>query len=239
MERINCYWEMRNLNKKTLEIIYSDKDSYEDILEAEEDYEYIVLKTKNASQNFNKFQKNGYKYVENQFSLSKKIDSKILEDKKIKRFSQMIDSEEVNSEDDLKKLLELIDNDQFDTDRIFLDNQFSKETSSTRYKNWIKDEFVRGSKVIFIKYKGKRIGFLLFKVENTTYNALLGGIFNEFKNLGLGISIILLPIKISLNLNLKKIKTKISSNNLEVLKLYNFLNYRIDNLETVFVKHRK
>ena len=34
----------------------------------------------------------------------------------------------------------------------------------------------------------------------------------------------------------KKIETKISSNNMEVLKLYNYLDFRIDNIHNVFVK---
>lgn len=239
MKKIDCFWDLENLNKKTLEIHFSENDLFEEVLQLENNYEYIVCKAKKPGLKINQFQENGYKFIENQLSISKKVTEDILSDKRIKRIVNKFNSEKIDSQNSLNHLLSNINENLFDTDRIFLDNEFPKGQSSIRYKNWIKSEFKNNSEIDFIMYNNKKIGFVMYKLKGNNCHVLLGGIFDKYKGVGLGMSVVLLPIKIALDLDLKKIRTKISSNNFEVLKLYNHMNYKIDNLEAVFVKHKK
>ena len=86
-------------------------------------------------------------------------------------------------------------------------------------------------------FNGEKVGFRLYKVVDGVYHGLLGGIFEEYQGKGLGMLTSLGGYLCSQNdSNIKKIETKISSNNMEVLKLYNYLDFRIDNIHNVFVK---
>ena len=88
-------------------------------------------------------------------------------------------------------------------------------------------------------YKNQLAGFSMYKENEDIIEGILGGNFLNFQSSVLGI---VTPTRHFLqahkqNKPFKKYHTSISSNNVPVWQLYNYLNYKIDQIYYVFVKH--
>ena len=240
MKIIDCYWERDNINRNVVEIMLEKSDSISslDFDDLEKRYDYLVLKVEtNDADKYYELQSLGYTFIESQISISKKIDQFDLNDKLIKRILKYSSVQMINNEYELDKLLSIITEDMFSTDRIYIDKNFGPQWSLNRYKNWIKTEFQRKTNLCWMIFNNEIVGFRLYKVVGGIYHGLLGGIFREYQGLGIGLLTAFGGYLCSLdNPEIKKIETKISSNNTDVLKLYNYLNFRIDNIHNVFVK---
>jgi hypothetical protein len=136
----------------------------------------------------------------------------------------------------LNDVINNISEDLFNTDRISLDPEFNSHQSLIRYRNWIKNEYKK-NELYEIVYCSKKIGFFMIKyIDNDSMDPVLASLYPRYKNFGLGFSIIELPIKVAIEKSVKFIETKVSSNNLPVVKLYIEYKYSIVNINYVLRK---
>lgn len=246
MKVINCIWELNNLGEKTAEINIEKDDVFSEqaFLDIIYDYDYIVVKVPVDLVSFNfGLSKLGFTMIETQINISKLYKNFNFEDRLIKVLYPHVRLEEIKSQTELNTLFSMISDDMFSTDRISLDLYFQSGLSSHRYKNWIKTEYENQTSIVSkIMYDDKCVGFSMDKVVSEgVYSGLLGGIFKKYQSEGFalcngGIRFIDSHKK---NKPFKKMKTAISSNNLPVVEVFNYLGYKIDNLSYVFVKHLK
>lgn len=241
MEIINCFWEEDNIGEKTCELnIYNEVINKTVIKQLMSEYKYIVART--DTQNFSlskELEELGFYFIENQFSLSINSTAINYDDFIIKNFLKKSDIHECKSVSEVEQLLNDIDDTMFSTDRIALDKYYGLSIANKRYRNWIKNSFNKPEiKLFYIIYKKQNVGFGMLKENGTNIDYLLGGIFSKFKMGGLGILVPLVPY---LYLQSKKrtgiIRTKVSSNNIEIIKCYINCNYRIVDMKYIFVKH--
>lgn len=243
MKIVNCTWELDNIGKKTAEIEISLHESVDKnlVADVEHDYEYIVVKIPaghiEASETI---QDMGYKYFETQMKLSKTAKSFNYNDRLFKLFSNTIKIDVADTEEKLQRILDSMTPMMFSTDRISCDPIFGPEVGLRRYQNWTKTEYQRGSFLYEMQLEdGAGIGFGLARLGENEVHGLLGGIYEKYQNLGYG-----LLTSSSFQLycmqsghRYSRLITAISSNNLPVLQFYNYLNYKVDNLFDVFIKH--
>lgn len=243
MKVVNCTWELENLGKRVLEIDVDRTDEISrDIFERLcSDYQYIVVKVPVKMIEVNSLLTSmGFVMVETQFSISKSYKSFNFDDRLIKVLYPHVRKEEISSFHELESLLYRISDDMFSTDRVYLDYNFPPGSSSHRYKNWIKTEYKNKTSVISnIMYDDSCVGFCMDRFKDDTYLGLLGGIFKEYQSEGLALCTGGIHFMDSHKRDkpFKKIKTAISSNNMPVLEVYNYLGFKIDNLSYVFIKH--
>ncbi len=243
MKIIDCWWELKNLGKKTAEIVVSPDDVLckEIILGVCREFEYVAVKVPMNKIEFNRFLSQlGFLCIEVQMNLSKefsnfnKVHGEIIYEK--------IDFEEIKNRSQLKDLFTLFTPGMFSTDRISLDQYFGLEIGRTRYVNWVITEFEKNtSKLAFVRLNSERVGFMMFRVKGIELDLLLNGLFPQWQGKHLGIITPTSPYIYSLKVdnNIKKEVTSISSNNIPVVKLYNRLGFTIESQTYVFVKHNK
>jgi len=243
MKVIDCIWEIPNLGCRVAEVsLENEIICKQEVLEIERKFDYVVIKTEVGNlQQYKELNDMGYSLAEAQMSFCKPEKEFILKDKILNRLFLDIEISLVTQKEELLFILNNMSPDMFSTDRIFLDPFFGADFSLRRYRNWIKNEYNNNSsKLLEIKYRGESIGFDLIKKEDGVLHGLLGGIYKQYQDNGLGFAIILaIYAYIESNKDIKIFKTKISSNNIEILKLYNYLNFRILNIQYVFYKHTK
>lgn len=236
-----AFWEKRNLGVETLEIEFEETD-VSDIVNSFETYDkygYIVAKVPtNRIDLVHKLESNKFQFFESQISLSKRLTDKFVLPNYISEWTKKIDIELIETSSQLKNIQSEISKGLFDTDRIAIDPYFGKDVASKRYMNWISDEFQKNESSLYeLIYQGNRLGFFLTKdINDKTKDLLLGGIYNDYKNIGFGFSIIEKPIALAANQGKKKIITKISSNNVQVLNLYTLLEFTVTDINYVLRK---
>ena len=244
MKIIDCFWEKENIGKRVVEITVEADDVFEKELIAERTtgYDYVVVKVPMNKPEFNfGLSSLGFTIIETQMNISKRYKSFPFEDRLVKQIYPLADIDYVQSPQEFEEIFNRITPNMFITDRIYLDPYFSKEASSQRYKNWLRTEFLRGtSDVTKMIYGGKNVGFGMERtMPDGTKLGLLGGIFEEFQLNGLGLMTASVGFIHAHKTNqpFKVIKTAISSNNVPMMQFYNYLNFRIDSMTYVFVKH--
>jgi hypothetical protein len=243
MKLINCTWELKNLGCKVAEIDinYNDIIDKKEISNIEKMYNYIVIKTGISNAKLYKLIcEMGYYYIESQLTISNDINNKMDRFKSDKIY-QVLSYYRVSNDDELNFILNNISIDMFCTDRIYLDYEFKPNLSQQRYKNWLTSEYYSGTKLYNIIIDDQLIGFVLFKETNCEMEVILHGIYKKYQRNGLGRSLALFPLKYknSTNCYIKQYSTKVSSNNIPIIKVFSKFNYEISNVQYVFVKHLK
>lgn len=243
MKITDCFWEENNIGDKTAELVVERDDQYnrETFDELETKYSYLVVKVpmKMVSFNFGLSQR-GYAISEIQCKLSKKYSDFNFNDKLIKMVYDDIGFKEIHDKCLFNEMINNITPNMFSTDRITLDPHYGPEIGCLRYKNWMRTAFDNNMlSFIAFYYKKQLAGFSMYKQDKDIIEGILGGIFPLFQSSVLGI---VTPASHFLyahknNEPFKKYHTSISSNNVPVWQLYNYLNYKIDQLYYVFVKH--
>ena len=245
MKFVNCIWELDNLGEHVCEITVSKSDRFEiDLFDSEVSfYDYVVVKVPMTHLDFNfGLTDLGYTMVETQLNISKKYKDFNFEDKLVRLLYSHTDERIVTTEEELELILNRITPDMFSTDRIYLDPHFDNGISSYRYKNWIRTEFKNNSSIISkLLYDGTMVGYSMERFENGVLHGLLGGIFEEEQSEGLGLLTACASFISANKYNrpFKIGKTAISSNNIPMLQIYNYLHFKIDSMTYVFVKHNK
>lgn len=239
MNKTDAFWELKNIKKRTAELVIDNRETNIDekfFSEIEKNYEYIVVKVNSGNIiTARELQKRGYIFMETQISLSKKIKEETFYFDKI---SKNIKFDKMGYSDDIHIITNNISDNMFKTDRIALDDRFGISIANKRYRNWIEDAYnKRNNDFFIISKKEKNIGFIMTSENEDNVEILLGGIFEEYQSLGYGYNIVYQPIKYYSPQKMKFLKTKVSSNNQEVLKLYISMGYAIDSMEYIFIKH--
>lgn len=244
MQVQDCPWEIENIGKKTVQLNYALKDIYnsEEVNGAIAGYQYVVAKVPcgNISCLLG-LQQDGFRVMETQLSLSKKMKDFDFDDRLLRVFKGRLHYEIISNEDGLNRVLSRMTPNMFSTDRIYLDPEFGPEIGLRRYRNWTRTEFERGATVCEWNVDGEVIGYGLGKERNGTYYGLLGGVYEKYQDEGYGILTAagncLFP-KMN-GWNVRVCKTAISSNNMPVVDFYTHLNFRIYEMTYVLVKHLK
>lgn len=242
MQIQDCPWEIENIGKRTVQLNYTKEDIYdsEKIRKAVEGYQYLVAKvpTGNISCLLG-LQSDGFKMIETQLSLSKRIKDFNFNDHLVRLVSKDLSYEIIENEKGLNRVLQAMTPNMFSTDRIYLDPKFGPETGLHRYRNWTKTEFHRGSILAEWKVGEKHIGFSLRRIKDRVSYGLLGGVYEKYQDEGYGMLTAagncLFPKLMGYDMKISR--TAISSNNMPVLNFYNYLQFKIDKMEYVLIKH--
>ena len=240
----NCTWDYSNLGVSTVEVSIDRNDIFTpDIFkELNLNYQYVVIKVPMCLPSFNLgLSELGFSIIETQINLSKKFIDFDFQDRFVKQHYSETSLQIIDNLEGLDALLSRITPDMFSTDRITLDPYFNPNLSAQRYRNWIRSEFVNKTGIVQnIFYGNKNIGFELSRhSDNGIIQGLLGGIFRDYQASGYGLvlaSIHFFEAK-KYNTPLRRFKTAISSNNIPMLQLYDYLCYKIDGMSYVFIKH--
>jgi len=241
MNITECPWEIKNLNKRVVEVTISENDfDINQILELEKSHDYIAVKVEvNKPNVYIKLQELGFYFIESQLSISKKVKDLNINDKTLNYLTNNYSIKDITTKACIDELLSKLTNNTFSTDRIYIDPQLGPNLSLNRYRNWIASEYLN-SKLSWIVHDNEKIGFALYKVSNGSFIGLLGGVFDEYQGCGHGIATAMAWYLYYLkNKNIKSVKTKISSNNTPMLQLYNYYNFKIESIHNVFIKHLK
>ncbi len=233
MKVIDAFWEKRNLDMNVAEIDFAENDKEYD-KSVEGNYQYIVAKVPKGNIYIcNILESNGYKFIEAQLELTRKISDVDKYMGSYNNFIAKFSYKIIVKDEDLLKLIEKINENMFISDRISLDENFGREVSCRRYRNWIKDEFLKtNSIVVEVMNDNKSIGFFLVrKRENYCATSLLGGIFDEYRNSGLGIVMESMVVKFCKNSSIKRLETNVSSNNINAINMHLAFGSKIRNIK--------
>ena len=241
MKVIDCTWELKNLNKKTVEISVGKEDIFSrDLIEQSiSNYEYAVVKVPMDIPAFNiGLSDMGFVCLETQMNVG--ISLHDFDFSKVAHLYNDTSYEPIDSNDDFMQVVSNLRPGMFSTDRISLDPKFGEEIACLRYINWLTSEYEsKRSQLVKVIYKNEHIGFMLIKTDGDTIDLILNGLYKQYQGKGLGILTPASPMMyIKKNsLNITKEVTSISSNNIPVVKLYNRLNFQLLQQTYVFVKH--
>ena len=246
MRKIDAVWELENIGSRVLEIVVDTEDVFQesDFNNISPDYDYIVVKVPTNKTDFNWFLgENGYTMIESQLKMSINIRDIDYDNCYVRRIMPFVRFDKVESENCLKEILDRISPTMFITDRISLDPYYGPEVGCKRYQTYIRNSFLNKRLELFsIGFKEQVVGFTMLNINDDVCLGELGGIFSDVSIPGLGCLTVLAPLlyysRISKNVN-AIFSANISSNNIPVIKVYNYLNFHIENMKYVFVKHFK
>jgi hypothetical protein len=238
MKIIDTHWEKRNLGVDSCEIIIENNDFIGDITQIlKTPKKYVVVKV--STKRFDvqeKLSSLGYIFVESLLNLKINVKEAILNDIQIRMNSNVTYS--IASKSEVNGIFEEILRGVFDSDRISMDFNFSKQISNERYVYWIEDELKLGAELYKVSYKNHLIGFYtLKKLDSGEFYPFLGGLFNKYSNTGLGFTIIRKPIEEVIKRNGNFISTFVSSNNLPTIRAHVQQGYNLYQIQNVFIKH--
>ena len=247
MKIIDAFWEKRNLGVDTLEIEIEDKDANMENKDIEEKisncldknkHQYYVLKFATGNNDMFRMAKLlDFQFAEVQFDVAIYKQKFITEDySKITRFNTLVVNE-YKDDEHFDYIISKIGDGMFYTDRIALDPHFGIEISNRRYLNWVKD--LKGNddySISIFSNNDEKVGFSLNKNNGETCYGLLGGLFSDYQTSAWGI--------FSHYSNIKKVferynifRTSLSSNNIRVIKLWQYFSSEILKMKYVYVKH--
>ncbi|MDE6021160.1 MAG: GNAT family N-acetyltransferase [Ruminococcus sp.] len=241
MRIIHAIWERRNIGSDTYEIKISPDDNFDDIIKEviKCEGDYIVVKIPTGMVDFmNRIVDFGFRFVETSISCHYNISQDLLlpsSKKEILKkcsFRQMTDF-------DLTYLFDRLSEGLYTTDRIALDPMFSIKIANKRYRGWIEDELVHGSKIYNVICLGKKVGFFgLKKTEDKKYFGFLNGVYKEYQHQGFGTMVHCMEIQAAKDNGANVLQSAFSSNNNGAFSVHMSLGYRYDGAEYVFVKHQ-
>lgn len=243
MIKVDCYWELQNIGKKTVEIAVEDTDIYESTLmeRCTQGYDYVVVKVPMNAPSFNFGLSNlGYTCIENQMKVG--IEFMKFDFSRVAHLYDETSYKVVDNLYDFKSVLSLIQPGMFSTDRVSIDPAFGESIGCQRYINWLISEYDnKKSQLIKVLFRKEHVGFMLVRIEGNSINLLLNGLYKNYQKRGLGLLTPASPmIFVKKNgLRVEKEQTSISSNNIPVVKLYNKLNFQLLQQKYVFIKHFK
>lgn len=243
MKVIDCFWEQKNIGKRTVEILVENTDRYDRNLieQLSRGFEYVVVKVPMNRPEFNiGLCDMGFTCIESQMNMG--IEVKEFDFPKVSHLYDDTAFEIVDSQKDFLSVTSHIQTGMFSTDRIAIDPEFGDVIGCRRYINWMTTEYNnKKSQLIKVIYKNEHVGFMLIKTEAETIHLLLNGLYRDYQGKGLGILTPASPMMYTKKASLPIVKeeTSISSNNIPVVKLYNRLGFQILRQTYVFIKHNK
>jgi hypothetical protein len=236
---IDAVWEKRNLGVTCFEVTIETTDTLEDVknrlphLAAQ----YVVIKVPTGRSDIMFcISEMGYIFIEGSIHITRTV--KNLELFGIqKRLADSV-GYALMDKGDIKVLQDEIRKGMHDTDRIYLDANFTRKQSAERYIGWIQDEIVHGSDVYKLTYKGESIGYFTMKdLGDGVYYPFLAGMYKSHNNSGLGFNIAYKPMCEIAARGGKLISTYISTNNERVVRILVSMGFSFDQINYVYVKH--
>lgn len=236
MNFIDTPWEKRNLGVESGKVIVqSDNDvallketlkiNNKEYMEA--DVAPGCIKSIRALEN------SGFHFMETLVELEASV-SEIVVPKNMKRFAEKV-SYDLSSEEELQIIKSVIrSGEMFLTDKISLNPFFGQIKAGNRYANWVESLLEKDARCFSVHYKDKLIGFEISILEDGKLEFLLGG---GFPKTGAGMMTVTASYNYWTHQDIKSIETKVSSNNLPVLKLHELFGLRTSGLRYVFVKN--
>lgn len=241
MKIVDCKWEEKNINKKTVEITIESTDVFDcDLLSHHtHNFEYAVVKIPMNMPSFNiGLAEMGYTCIETQMNMG--ICMADFDFSKVMHLYDDTRFELVENHQNYLSVVSNIEPGMFSTDRICIDPHFNDEIGCRRYINWLTSEYQsKKSQLVKIIYQDEHIGFMLIRVEKNTINLLLNGLYKPYQGKGLGILTPASPMMYTRknSMTIENEITSISSNNIPVVKLYDRLNFKLLQHTYVLVKH--
>ena len=241
MKIIDCKWELKNINKKTIEITIDRGDDFDNDMLSQHthNFEYAVVKVPMNMPSFNiGLAEMGYICIETQMNVG--ISMTDFDFSKVAHLYDDTRYEFVENHQDYLSVISNIEPGMFSTDRVCIDPHFNGEIGCRRYINWLTTEYEsKKSQLVKVIYQDKHVGFMLIRSGNGTIDLLLNGLYKPYQGKGLGILTPASPMMFikKNSLPIENEITSISSNNIPVVKLYNRLNFKLIQQTYVFVKH--
>lgn len=237
MKLTDAFWEKKNLGMKVLEVQFEENDTIDTEI-IYEGYEYVLVKVPAGKIDIvHKLEKNGFVFLETKLNIIKRVREIAEGNRYLSHLSKNTDYVEISDYSKIEDVLNKIDENLFDTDRVALDPIFNIEISNKRYKNWIRNVLEQGVASLYeIVYEGDSVGFSLISIKGKRMELLLGGLYSEYKGSGLGFTIIEKPLQLSTKLGVKFIETSISTNNVAVYKLYQSFGFDVRTINYVLRK---
>lgn len=224
MKIVNAVWEKRNLGCDAYEISLDKKDlerSPESLLEELRaqnfSHAYVVLKMPVGNLKIlHALEDEGFRFMETQLYLRDHF-APLETPEQIQKWMQGMERVTVEkTREAWGRVIERITPGMFKTDRISLDPLWGEDVACRRYKNWCWDLFGNpNSWMWLLKVDGKEISFGVNVRDEKTgmEDGILGGVFSEYQGNGYGVFQIL-------NTGCSKLKILISSNNSNILRIY-------------------
>lgn len=240
MKIIDAVWEKRNLGVDVREMVCDGTETAEELEKqlAKIQVPYSVLKIPSGSTDLLlAAQSAGYHFMETSISLDGKVSTMSLP-RIYQRFESFIEVKKAEG-DFLDKILQEIETGTiFETDRITRDPYFSQKIAGRRYANWTKDELNKGAEAVISFYKEQPVAFgINLCSDGTVYDAFLGGVFTEAANKGLGFLALYANMESIRNQGGTRIVTRVSSNNMPILRLHMQYGYEITDMNYILIHH--
>lgn len=240
MKTIECTWDLEALGVETYEIEVqkaSDFDILNSITELKSNgAKYIVLKLPSDRIKLSyELSKLGLVFAEVQLSIQSTYKLFKTLNKDFMETFGSIEMRPMDNHAQLQEVLNNISSDMFTTDRIALHPAFGVSFANARYINWIKQSFNSSNTLLYQSYNNDApVGFAMHKVENKTIWGQLGGVYEAFQGSGFFVSGLYQDMMRYYKQGFNTFKTKISSNNFDILKLYQFMGFQIYGIRYVY-----
>lgn len=246
MQIIDAIWERRNLGIDAVEIKITNDDLSDisatmmRINSPEFAGKYVTVKVPVGNLDIvHTLEDAGFRFMENQFHAEKSLNN-YETPKLIRQMRNPLTQHEIPHDADAwRAVVDLMTDNMFYTDRIYLDNAFPRGTSRTRYQNWTMDLVHDPNAHLFVyKFKDTPVGFGLVKMNPDTHviDDLLEGVFEAYQDTGFGVMIFDLALRSYQQRGMTKLITSISSNNTSIVSLDLMFGYTITSQEYVFRK---
>ncbi len=246
MQIIDAFWEKRNIGVDAVEMRVSVDDlsdirSIVDRINSDEfTGKYVTIKLPTGNLEIVHALENiGFRFMETQFHMEKSLVDYEPPATLAKMRNALVQQYIEKTEQAWHSVTDLMSDDMFHTDRIYLDPKLVRDTSCRRYRNWIMDLVNDPNAHLFLyTFKDSPVGFGLVKMDPETHivDDLLEGIFEQYQNTGFGFMMFDLALKYYQQHGMNKLITSISSNNQPIVNLDLFFGYTIASQEYVLRK---
>ena len=239
MKIINALWDEKITGLRTCEIVFEKGDNFRTYIDSdvEKTFDFSVIKIPVGDLSFiHQMEDNGYRYLENQITISFEVDQTDKIDQKWKKFLQGFSYHKVKDISQLNSLTAEVKDNMFESDRFSLDPFFSNSVSSKRYTNWINEMYKTDIVDFYILRKvNENAGF--FSIKNISpgiCSCPIAGIYNKYKSHGFLFALTWFWLEESRKTGYRKLISSISTNNKAIHRfLSRFFFFSID--ETMIV----
>lgn len=238
----DAFWEKRNLNLNTVEIVVDTHDSpkliQEKLAALLPDYNYLALRL--PAGNFKQMEaveSCGFHFIESSIHVIHKLKNFTT----VNAVQKLCAACECHlmDEEDVIQMMRQIEKGIFRTDRVALDPAFNEVQAAHRYVGWTRDELARGSLPYKVLYQGDAVGFFCQReLSPGVYSGHLAGTYDAYIDSGFGYCIQQKALEIAKAKGGKKVLGTVSSNNAAVLKVILSLGYTISQIEYIYIKHQ-
>ncbi|HEX9659567.1 MAG TPA: hypothetical protein VGA18_04665 [Rhodothermales bacterium] len=232
MRVVEATWEKRNLGLAVAEVTldgdFASLTDEIDAVRARHDYVLVRVPARRVSE-LHQLEDLGFRFIEAQFELVADLVRPKACDEAIEAMTAHTRFATVSEAADVESVLEKIDEDTFDHDRVALDPLLGPKLSLQRVRNWIRDDFPKDGNVLAKLFDGPReVGFFMLKRgEPGHYFSTLAGVFSPYRNSGIGLAAIRMPLIWAQQHGAKRVTTRNSSNNIESFRAHLAAGYEI------------